>query len=991
MSDYFFETSIRKIKEASENNKLVIFVGAGISANSGVPTWNELIKEMAKELGEFDVDKHPDLFMKIPQYYFNERGEKEYYEKLNEIFLKKKYYTNPIHRQIFNLNPTHIITTNYDTLLEEAAIQEGKFFQTVKHDLDLPYNNFNKTLIKMHGDFENRNIVLKEDDYLNYSSNFALIENYIRSLIATNTVLFIGYSVNDPNFNLIFQWVKTILGSHFQPAYLIESSKEYSRIEHSYYKNRGINILYYNEISNICTNNVFDKNNWRGNRLYDVITYFNSFDTMLRMNDVEEIYEKVSCFEELKFIMPEQIVKSLNLNKVGYDLFGERTLSILGEENALSSLFSNVEQNKDHWLFEKIIKIFVKANIHGISRGNEIIYSFDTKNSYLNEIINSTIERDSLIADIDVNSFTSTIGENDYFSMLEQANVYFEYNYFLEAYKCYKNISLKSYQDKEYLIYYLSEFNRKHVGKYLNNLHLDKIDKSIELEIEELNLDDIYFNLPYKERKSLNFLKELQNFNLIYKVQNKLNKEVKTLKKTKRTIETGGISINSSLNKNFHIINNIWLFIKANYLSIEKYVEIQNLYLSFIDGIFASYSTQPNANPKGLFNDLSFNKVEKLDLFEVYIMIIKLKTKELEGLIIEYNVIEIKVKTKAYEYMIKVLDKVVDNVLNNNNVEKSASYLYNLIILFSKIELGVEQANYIAKKLVLLINRNTYINEFKYINRFIVSIANKKLIYQKTVKEYLENYLNAFLQNNRVIEFDSNGLYRNLTNIYSNYDENPIDKVILSSYMDMIKKSYYDKNDNVPLYSILGELIVPIISTLSGEFCKLVTDIIQELVDEIKTTEKPLSYNEIYFYYTVLINDVITTEKSINRKIVEDIVSKINQQDKKVNAYPNPIEERLNILTDLYRRGQIKKKEIEEYVKSFDGYSEYFDLVFNMDGIKLTDIELLLYLKEDEIDNVMENDMTKENIYKLFEDKYISQIHEKYKNIFQKLYTKRYK
>src|SRR5699024_9933043 len=147
-----------------------------------------------------------------------------------------------------------------------------------------------------------------------------------------------------------------------------------------------------------------------------------------------------------------------------------------------SNLFSNVEQNKDHWLFEKIIKIFIKANIHGISKGNEIIYSFDTKNSYLNDIINSTIERDSLIVDIDKNSFTNTIEENDYFSMLKQANVYFEYNYFIEAYKYYKTISLKSYQDKEYLIYYLSEFNRKHVGKYLTNLHFDKIDKSIELE-----------------------------------------------------------------------------------------------------------------------------------------------------------------------------------------------------------------------------------------------------------------------------------------------------------------------------------------------------------------------------------------------------------------------------------------------------------------------------------------------------------------------------
>ncbi|MFD6429283.1 SIR2 family protein, partial [Bacillus velezensis] len=248
MSDYFLDTSITKIQEASENNKLVVFVGAGVSANSGIPTWNELIKEFAQDLGEFDVDRSPDLYMKIPQYYFNERGEKEYFEKMNEVFSKKKYKPNPIHKEIFKLKPTHIITTNYDTLLEEAAIEEGQFFHTVKHDLDLPYDNFNKTIIKMHGDFENRNIVLKEDDYLNYSSNFTLIESYIKALIATNTVLFIGYSINDSNFNLIFQWVKNILRNHFQPAYLIESSKKYSRMEHAYYKNRGINILYYDEI-----------------------------------------------------------------------------------------------------------------------------------------------------------------------------------------------------------------------------------------------------------------------------------------------------------------------------------------------------------------------------------------------------------------------------------------------------------------------------------------------------------------------------------------------------------------------------------------------------------------------------------------------------------------------------------------------------------------------------------------------------------------------
>ncbi len=47
---------------------------------------------------------------------------KEYFEKLNEVFLTKKYKPNPIHNEIFKVKPTHIVTTNYDTLLEEARI-----------------------------------------------------------------------------------------------------------------------------------------------------------------------------------------------------------------------------------------------------------------------------------------------------------------------------------------------------------------------------------------------------------------------------------------------------------------------------------------------------------------------------------------------------------------------------------------------------------------------------------------------------------------------------------------------------------------------------------------------------------------------------------------------------------------------------------------------------------------------------------------------------
>ena len=41
--------SIKEINKARTNNRLVIFVGSGVSNNSGVPTWKGLIETIAKK------------------------------------------------------------------------------------------------------------------------------------------------------------------------------------------------------------------------------------------------------------------------------------------------------------------------------------------------------------------------------------------------------------------------------------------------------------------------------------------------------------------------------------------------------------------------------------------------------------------------------------------------------------------------------------------------------------------------------------------------------------------------------------------------------------------------------------------------------------------------------------------------------------------------------------------------------------------------------
>ena len=58
------------------------------------------------------------------------------------------------------LNPCHIITTNYDDLLEQSALRNNKQYYVVSKDAQLPANQGEKMLIKMHGDFNEGNIAL---------------------------------------------------------------------------------------------------------------------------------------------------------------------------------------------------------------------------------------------------------------------------------------------------------------------------------------------------------------------------------------------------------------------------------------------------------------------------------------------------------------------------------------------------------------------------------------------------------------------------------------------------------------------------------------------------------------------------------------------------------------------------------------------------------------------------------------------------------------
>ena len=180
-----YEELIKRIIDASQSKTLTFFVGAGVSKLSGAPSWSELTDEICDKLGRDKEEKYTsDNFLQIPQMYYDSLGKnkKDYYETIQSIINIKNLSPNSVHREMLSLNPVSFVTTNYDTLLEDAAAKYCQMFKVISQDKDVPSIAGDRFILKIHGDFTNNNFVLKEEDYLNYSENFKLIETILKAI-----------------------------------------------------------------------------------------------------------------------------------------------------------------------------------------------------------------------------------------------------------------------------------------------------------------------------------------------------------------------------------------------------------------------------------------------------------------------------------------------------------------------------------------------------------------------------------------------------------------------------------------------------------------------------------------------------------------------------------------------------------------------------------------------------------------------------------------
>ncbi|NOJ93314.1 SIR2 family protein [Corallococcus coralloides] len=249
----------KPVHDAYRTNTLAICAGSGLSLGRDVqgdfPTWQELPKRLLDACERLDVldaerIQNKRNFFKNCMRLENMLAElgslrtaldRDYQRALNEIFRPVKSAPGSVHRALCRLGVRALLTTNYDSLIEEVGETPRRQVYTWNHaDLALgDLRSSRKILFKIHGTAERHDtVIMTEREYHEVRANqsYRAVLSY---LLQGHTFLFLGYGMNDPlDLDLVLKWNAEAFKSSAQRHYALmkdPSDSDRERYEREYY------------------------------------------------------------------------------------------------------------------------------------------------------------------------------------------------------------------------------------------------------------------------------------------------------------------------------------------------------------------------------------------------------------------------------------------------------------------------------------------------------------------------------------------------------------------------------------------------------------------------------------------------------------------------------------------------------------------------------------------------------------------------------------
>lgn len=198
-------------------DRVIPFIGSGVSKNVGLPLWLELFKKARNKIShEYkayfdliyeskDIDKIIEMIMEVNPLINNDKDLKKelIVPEISKQISNEKLLSSII-PYILNLDAEYIITTNYDDLLEKTNTLLGLGYEESRDITS--FQGFESLeeiqyIFHIHGSIKNYDsMVVTNKDYDNlYDSDEK--KRILSGLINKHSMLFLGFSMDDTYFS----------------------------------------------------------------------------------------------------------------------------------------------------------------------------------------------------------------------------------------------------------------------------------------------------------------------------------------------------------------------------------------------------------------------------------------------------------------------------------------------------------------------------------------------------------------------------------------------------------------------------------------------------------------------------------------------------------------------------------------------------------------------------------------------------------------------
>lgn len=370
-------------------SRVSVMVGAGFSLNAeklkdsfeSMSVWSNLESKISEGLSNEEIS---DLdVLELGQLYADEYGRANLDELLKQAIPDQNYEPSELHESLLKLPWADVYTTNYDTLLERTLPNVCERSYQVIYDSSDISSSSSPRIVKLHGSFPSkRPFIFTKKDYESYEKEFAPFVNMVQQSIMETTLVLIGFSGDDPNFERWTNWVHDNLGEHMPKIYMLAYGEQKREAK---LRKKGITLIDFKEVyKEVKSSNVYEI-------MFKDIFDFLSYEERKEKKEwpYTSYYKRYSSIEEaintlIKhregypgwLIMPD-IIKKKNIDNI--QMTCNAILHMVDKE---SSLLNKIKVIKELiWLYEKFL-IPIDISFHNamkqiINESFKDIKSFD--------------------------------------------------------------------------------------------------------------------------------------------------------------------------------------------------------------------------------------------------------------------------------------------------------------------------------------------------------------------------------------------------------------------------------------------------------------------------------------------------------------------------------------------------------------------------------------------------------------------------------------